>query len=124
MIHIEAVGIPKLSSSFSSVRVCGIKNVFNPDHGVTDRDLERDGGDLDLLIGTDLAKLNPRQVDKKRKLVLLESIFRLGWTLFGHDEKIIDSEGDNYDMKANFANTKDMHFNETTLHGVNQDRCS
>ena len=110
MIHIQAFGIPKLLGSFSSVQVCGIKNVFDRNHGVTDRDLERDGGDLDLLIGTDLAELDLRQVNKKRKLVLLESIFGSGWTLFGQYKKIIDSEGDNYDMKVYFANNKDMHF--------------
>ena len=42
--------------------------------------------------------------------MLLESIFGSGWILFCHDKKIIDSEGDNYDIKANFANTKDMQF--------------
>ena len=60
MINIQAVRISKLSGSFSSVRVCGMKNVFDRDHVVMDGHLERDGGDLDLLIGTYLAKLHMR----------------------------------------------------------------
>ena len=59
MIHIQAVGIPKLSGSFARVRITGIQNVF--DQQITDEDLEREEGDLDLLIGTDLAELHPSQ---------------------------------------------------------------
>ena len=103
-IHIKAVGIPKLSGNFAKVRVTGIKNVFDQE------DLDREGGDPSLLIGTDLAKLHPTQVAKKGKLVLLESMFGSGWTLFGYDQKIIDSDGDNYYVKANFVNTKDQQF--------------
>ena len=51
------------------------------DQDVTDEDLDREGGDLDLLIGTDLAELHPSQVAKKEKLVLLESMFGSDWTL-------------------------------------------
>ena len=108
LIHIQAVGIPKLSGSFAKVTVSGIEKLF--DQQITDEDLERGGGDLDLLIGTDLAELHPSQVDTKGKLVLLKSMFGSGWTMFGYDEKVIDSEGDNYDVKANNVNTKDMQF--------------
>ena len=83
LIHIQAVGIPKLSGSFAKVTVSGIKKLF--DQQITDEDLERDGGDLDLLIGTDLAELHPSQVDTKGKLVLLKSMFGSGWTMFGYD---------------------------------------
>ena len=107
-IRIQAVGIPKLSGNFAKVKVTGIRRVFDQD--VTDEDLDREGGDLDLLIGTDLAELHPSQVAKKEKLVLLESMFGSGWTLYGYDKNIIDSDGDNYDVKANFVNTKDMQF--------------
>ena len=95
-------------TSFAKVRVTGIEKIF--DQQITDEDLEREGGDLDLLIGTDLAELHPSQVDKKGKLVLLKSMFGSGWTMFGYGEKVIDSEGDNYDVKANNVNTKDMQF--------------
>ena len=65
---------------------------------MTDQDLERDGGDLKILIGTHLAELHLSQVDKKEKLVLLGSIFGSRWTLFGYDKKIIESEDNNYDV--------------------------
>ena len=54
------------------------------------------------MIGTDLAELHLSQVDKKGKSVLLKCLFGSGWTMFGYDEKVIDSEGDNYDVKANY----------------------
>ena len=73
-LHIHAVGIPKLSGKFGGVKIVDIKKVF-PHHEVVDEELERDGGDLDLLIGTDLAELHPVPVETEGKLVLLKSRF-------------------------------------------------
>ena len=107
-IHIQAVGIKKLSSKFGSVRVLGIKEVF-PDHDVTDEDLEREGGNLDLLLGTDLAELHPTHVQTKDKLVLFKSKFGSGWTVCGFDNDIIESTGDEY-SKVNHSSAKDLQF--------------
>ena len=79
-IHIQAVGIDKLSGKLSKVKVTGIKEVFAKE--VADEDLDREAGDLDLLIGTDLAELHPTPVETKEKLILLKSRFGTGWTLY------------------------------------------
>ena len=108
-IHIQAVGIDKLSGQFSSVRISGIEKAFDLD--VNDEDLDREGGDLDLLVGTDLAELHPTPVQVKDKLVLLKSRFGSGWTLYGYDNEVIESVGDALDRsKVNFVNTKDIQF--------------
>ena len=108
-IHIQAVGIDKLSGQFSQVKVTGIESIFN--HEITDKDLDRDGGDLDLLIGTDLVELHPTPVAVKGKLVLLKSRFGSGWTLCGYDGDVIETDGDAIDRsQVNFVNTKDMQF--------------
>ena len=60
-IHIQAVGIDKLSGNFAKVKVTGIQKVFTKE--VADEDLDREAGDLELLIGTDPAELHPTPVE-------------------------------------------------------------
>ena len=109
-IHIQAIGIEKLSGKFSAVNVKGITTVF-PKHNVNDADLERSSGDLDLLIGADLAELHPASVKVYNKLVLLRSMFGSGWTIFGFDKNVVSSDGDEYN-KANHVAAKDIQFLE------------
>ena len=68
-LHIQAIGIDKLSGTFSKVKVTGIEKCF--DSQITNEDLAREKGNLDLLVGTDLAELHPVPVETKGKLVLL-----------------------------------------------------
>ena len=105
-IHIQAVGINKLSGKFAAVKAEGIEQIF-PEHDVRDADVTRVAGYLDLLIGTDLAELHPIHVQTIQKLVLLKSRFDSGWTLFGHNDEVLESDGDEYDgFKANFVSTR------------------
>ena len=108
-LHIQAIGIDKLSGTFSKVKVTGIEKCF--DSQITNEDLAREKGNLDLLVGTDLAELHPVPVETKGKLVLLRSRFGSGWTLLGFNDEVIDSDGDTLDQsKVNFVNTKDIQF--------------
>ena len=107
-IHIQAVGIDKLSGKFSAVKVTGIENIFS-EHDVFDNDLERSEGDLDLLMGTDLMELHPVYAGNHGKLVLLKSRFGSRFTLAGYDPEIIESDGDILDRsKVNNVQTKDI----------------
>ena len=73
---------------------------------VADADLDREAGDLILLIGTDLAELHPTPVETTENLVFRKTRFRTGWTLYEYNDKLISSEGDSVDKsKANFVNT-------------------
>ena len=47
MIHIRAVGIHKLPGSFARVRVSRILSVFDCNHNMTDKDLERESEEQD-----------------------------------------------------------------------------
>ena len=78
---------------------------------VADADLDREAGDLELLIGTDPAELHPTPVETTENLVFRKTRFRTGWTLYEYNDKLISSEGDSVDKsKANFVNTKYIQF--------------
>ena len=90
--EIEAIGIEKLSSSYSGLKVTNIRKSvqhLSICNSVTDGKLARDQGDLDLLIGTDLAQLHPKAVADVDQLTLMRSKFGTGWTLMGHHKEII-----------------------------------
>ena len=73
---------------------------------VADADLDREAGDLELLIGTDPAELHPTPVETTENLVFRKTRFRTGWTLYEYNDKLISPEGDSVDnSKANFVNT-------------------
>ena len=58
---IEAIGIDKLSSTYAGIRITNIRNKVDGIsicNSITDEKLSRDQGELDLLIGTDLAHLH------------------------------------------------------------------
>ena len=56
---------------------------------VADADLDREAGDLILLIGTDLAELHSTPVETTENLVLRKTIFGTGWTLYEYNDKYI-----------------------------------
>ena len=73
---------------------------------VADADLDREAGDLVLLIGTDLVELHPTPVETTENLVLRKTRCGTGWALYENNDKSISSEGDSVDKsKANFVNT-------------------
>ena len=61
----------------------GIEKIFS-EHEVSDDDLERSDGDIDLLMGTDLMELHPIYAGNHGKLVLLKSRFGTRFTLAGY----------------------------------------
>ena len=100
----EAVGIEKLSSSYSGLRVHGIrkklKNLQNF-RSITDEKLSRGTGELDLLIGSDLAQLHPKGVVDIDQLTIMRSRFSTGWTLMGHHKELIELTTENKGVKVN-----------------------
>ena len=54
---------------------------------VADADLDREAGDLILLIGTDIAELHSTPVETTENLVLRKTIFGTGWTLYEYNDK-------------------------------------
>ena len=131
--EIEAISLDKLSSSYSGFKVINIrKKIQNlPScRSVTDEKLGRGGGELDLLIGSDLAQLHPKAVVDIDQLTLMKSKFGTGWTLMGHHndlvklstkekgvrvnvcavERIKIADLLDHEITSNMAGTKDLQF--------------
>ena len=90
--EIEAVGLDTISSNYPGIKVTNIRAKVDgvpTCNSVTDKKLERTGGALDLLIGSDLSNLHPKGIKDVGKLTLMRSSFGTGWTLMGHNEELI-----------------------------------
>ena len=88
--HIEAIGIDKISSSYSAVKVVNVKRALSSNMKcklLTDDKLSRDGGEIQLLVGTDVASLHPEKITNIKDLVIMSTIFGNGYTMMGHHEK-------------------------------------
>ena len=131
--EIEAISLDKLSSSYSGFKVINVKKKIQnlPScRSVTDEKLGRGGGELDLLIGSDLAQLHPKAVVDIDQLTLMKSKFGTGWTLMGHHndlvklstkekgvrvnvcavERIKIADLLDHEITSNMAGTKDLQF--------------
>ena len=100
----EAVGIDKLSSSYSGLKVIGIKKKLKylPNfRSLSDEKLTREGGELDLLIGSDLAQLHPKGVTDIDQLTIMRSKFSTGWTLMGHHKELVQLTSEDKGVKVN-----------------------
>ena len=96
--QIEAIGLHKLSTEYPAAKVFGVKKALNHlthiSSSLTDEKLSRDGGELDILMGTDLANLHPKTVANINHLVILQSLFGTGWTIMGHNEDHVQFIGE------------------------------
>ena len=102
--EIEAVGLNTISSAYPGIKVTDIRSRvdgFSMRNSVTDSKLERTGGPLDLLVGSDLSNLHPKGVKDIRKLTLMRSNFGTGWTLMGHDKELIQFTGNQPGVRVN-----------------------
>ena len=70
-------------------------------NSVTDKKLQREPGNLDVLIGTDLASLHPKAITNVGQLTLLRSRFGTGWTLMGHSKEHVKMTSKNTGVKVN-----------------------
>ena len=92
LANIEAVGLNTISSEYPGIRVTDIRSAvdgLSSCNSVSDSKLERTGGPLDLLIGSDLSNLHPKGVTDIGKLTLMRSNFGTGWTVMGHNKNLV-----------------------------------
>ena len=102
--EIEAVGLDTISSIYPGVKVTNIRTMvekFSMCNSVTDEKLARNAGELDLLIGSDLAHLHPKGVVDVGKMTLMRSKFATGWTLMGHDKDLIQLTSNQTGIRVN-----------------------
>ena len=125
--ELEAIGIEKLSTAYAGVKVVNIKEAVknNPAcRSLTEVKLERTGGELDLLVGSDLAHLHPKAVAEVGSLSLLKSKFSTGWTMMGHHKDHLILMGRNKGVKASVCAVKRIRvadiFETNKQHGWHQ----
>ena len=105
-IHeIEAIGLENISSKFSGVKV--IKPIKLKNGVILSKDkVEFPSGNLDLLVGTDIASIHPVAEHTIKNLVVMSSLFGSGWTLMGHNSNLVKTTEKLTQFKVNFVQVK------------------
>ena len=86
----EAIGLARLSTDYPAIKTANVRETIHhlpqiASSSFSDEKISRVGGELDLLIGSDLANLHPKFVANINHLVILRSLFGTGWTFMGHN---------------------------------------
>ena len=98
------MGLETISSTYPGIKVTDIRSKvdgMSSCNSVSDSKLQRTGGALDLLVGSDLSNLHPKGVADIDKLTLMRSNFGTGWTLMGHHQDLIKLTGNNKGIRVN-----------------------
>ena len=87
----EAIGLARLSTDYPAIKATKVRETIHhlpqiAASSFSDEKISRVGGELDLLIGSDLANLHPKFVANINHLVILRSLFGTGWTFMGHNK--------------------------------------
>ena len=83
--EIIAFGLEAISTDISEIKVGRISHHFR---AVSDKDIKRPSGKIDLLLGLRYAKIFPRLYSVAKDLVLFKSHFGTGWVLGGYSSDI------------------------------------
>ena len=125
---IQAIGMDKISSRYSGAKVFGVKKSLRKNskcRTLTDDKLSRTGGDIELLVGTDVASLHPVKAIAIDDLVIMKTIFGNGWTMMGHNinhveivnkteefRVLVTAAEEVEEVGCNVVTTKDLQFLE------------
>ena len=88
---IKAFGLESLSGPLPSINLEGIQNEFSGDIQQHWGDFARPIGEIELLIGSEVANLHPQHFETVGGLVVKQSVFGTGWVLNGAHQGIICS---------------------------------
>ena len=113
--EIEAIGIDILSSKYPGLKIVNLTKKTNAlpiCSSITEEKLSRTGGELDLLIGTDLSALHPHAVANIDNLTLMKGMFGNGWTIMGHHSQHVQLLDNNEGVKVNFCFVERVTFSE------------
>ena len=89
---VKAFGLDSISGELPTISLGGIKHEFS--HAVQkiwDK-VQRDTGDVDILIGSEVAHLHPVSFETVGKMVVKKSLFGSGWVLNGSHEGIVSEQ--------------------------------
>ena len=86
---IKAFGLDNISGELPTIGIKGIKHEFSQDVQDNWENMQRMTGEVELLIGSEVAHLHPVQHETVGKMVVKTSIFGGGWVLNGSHEGIV-----------------------------------
>ena len=78
--QLEAIGLDQLSSTFPGIKVRNIKSYLKDNDAfetLSNKKLERTAGEVDLMIGSDLASLHPKHIQNIGQLSIMKSLYGL-----------------------------------------------
>ena len=86
---IKAFGLETLSGPLPTVHLDGIKHEFSQEVQDNWEKFARPTGEMELLIGSEVAHLHPQHYETVGSVVVNKSIFGTGWLLNGAHEKLV-----------------------------------
>ena len=86
---IKAFGLETLSGPLPTIHLDGIKHEFSVDVRKNWGKFSRPTGEVELLIGSEVAHLHPQHQETVGRMVVRQSIFGTGWVLNGAHEGIV-----------------------------------
>ena len=86
---IKAFGLDSISGELPTISINGIKNEFSQEVQNNWERMQRITGEVELLIGSEVAHLHPVHHETVGMIVVKKSIFGSGWVLNGSHEGII-----------------------------------
>ena len=115
--QIDAISIPELSTKYPGFSIRNIKNKV-PDGHLLESKLNREGGAIDLLIGTDRSSIHPTSIAKIGELVILQSQFGSGYTVMGHNANHVKFTDSYRGTRANVCAVEMIEDEETSINAV------
>ena len=88
---IKAFGLDSISGELPTINLDGIKHEFSKEVQENWGKVQRETGEVDILIGSEVAHLHPSKFETVGKMVVKKSKFGSGWILNGSHEGIVTS---------------------------------
>ena len=89
---IKAFGLDSISGELPTINLDGIKHEFSQEVQENWDKVQRETGEVDILIGSEVAHLHPTSFETVGKMVVKKSKFGSGWVLNGSHEGIVTSQ--------------------------------
>ena len=89
---IKAFGLDNISGELPTISINGIKNEFSQEVQDNWERLQRMTGEVELLIGSEVAHLHPVHYETVGMMVVKKSIFGGGWVLNGSHDGIVSGQ--------------------------------
>ena len=109
--NIQAIGMEQISSNYAGAKIKNVKRVLQYNIKctlLTDDKLDQDGGEIQLLVGTDKASIHPEKIASIGDLIIMKSIFGSGYAVMGHSTEHVKMNNSKEEFKVHVAAVKNV----------------